>query len=79
MSAKSLPSSTKRQFRIENIEVQNTGSGLSYNTEHSFQDIEFEDSPKQEKSRPQRTFLQNERKSTPYYEQITKKRSLSII
>lgn len=79
MSAKSLPSGTKRQFKIENIDVQNTGSGLSYNTENSFHDIEFEDSPKQEKSRPQRTYLQNERKSTPYYDQITKKRSLSIV
>jgi hypothetical protein len=86
MSAKSLPSSTKRLLKPERdliiskllfekgTDILNTGSGLSFNSTNSFRDIEFEDSPKQEKTQPQRTYISNERKSTPNYDSISKMR-----
>jgi hypothetical protein len=83
LSAKSLPSSTKRLLKPERddmirkilfekgTEILTTGSGLSFYSTNSFRDIEYEDSPKQEKTQPQRTYVSDERKSTPSYDIIS--------
>lgn len=63
------------------IESKNTGLTCISNqckTDSSFQDIDLEDSPIQEKVRPQRTVMSNDRKSTGYFDTIKRRRELFL-
>lgn len=43
---------------------------ISWGTENSFKDIQYEDSPQQEEIRPKKEIFSSKRKSVPYYEKI---------